>query len=58
MKTKILMTTLLCCAMIVAASQAEEIGGASTRNSNGWGQITKLWWKHLTTPKLKVSRVI
>jgi CreA protein len=30
MKTKILMTTLLCCAMIVAASQAEEIGSVDT----------------------------
>ena len=30
MKTKILMTTLLCCATIVAASQAEEIGSVDT----------------------------
>ncbi len=30
MKTKTLMTTLLCCAMIVAASQAEEIGSVDT----------------------------
>lgn len=30
MQTKIMMSTLLCCAMIVAASQAEEIGSVDT----------------------------
>jgi CreA protein len=31
MQTKILMTTLLCCATIVAASQAEEVGSVDTK---------------------------
>jgi CreA protein len=57
MKTKILITTWLCCAMIVAASQAEEIGSVDTEFK--WlGPDHKIVVEAFDDPKIEASRVI